>query len=227
MKIGGRPRRIETEDIVRAGRDIGLAGLSLNAVAARLGVTAAALYRHVGSRWGLERLVGERVLADLRIEDDPERDTARHLLFFALRLREHVLAHPGLAAYLQTLFPRGESGRRILAAEVVALGRRGYDEHAAVVLTSALASCVIGSAAAEERRREHVDGLDGERDDVVAHVLADDVLGPAHRDLPAFDEERIARLTFTAVIGGLLAVGPPGRPIDDIFAELDAKGAGI
>ncbi|WP_229568323.1 MULTISPECIES: TetR family transcriptional regulator [Rhodococcus] len=31
--------------------------LSLNAVASRLGVSAAALYRHVDGRWGLERLV--------------------------------------------------------------------------------------------------------------------------------------------------------------------------
>lgn len=101
----GRPRQIDIDDIVRAGRELGMHRLSLNAVAARLEVTPAALYRHVDGRWGLERLVGESLLADPRLRDDPGHDTARHLLSFGLRLRAFVLERPGLAAYLQTLFP--------------------------------------------------------------------------------------------------------------------------
>ncbi|MFC7109128.1 TetR/AcrR family transcriptional regulator [Nonomuraea rubra] len=108
MRIGGRPRQIETADIVRAGRELGLRDLSMNAVAARLGVSSTALYRHVDGRWELERLVGESILAGLDFHDDPAHGPVRHLLSFALELRGFILRHPGLAAYVQTLFPRGE-----------------------------------------------------------------------------------------------------------------------
>ncbi|GAA1138275.1 TetR family transcriptional regulator [Ornithinicoccus hortensis] len=64
-RVGGRPPRIDRADIVRAGRALGMAGLSVKAVAAELGVSATALYRHVDGRWGLERLVGESLLSDL------------------------------------------------------------------------------------------------------------------------------------------------------------------
>ena len=47
------------------GRDLGMRRLSINGVAARLGVSATALYRHVEGRWELERLVGESLLAEL------------------------------------------------------------------------------------------------------------------------------------------------------------------
>ncbi|WP_443611852.1 hypothetical protein [Acrocarpospora catenulata] len=64
---GGRPPRIDLDDIVRAGRELGLSGLSVKAVAARLGVTSTALYRYVGGRWDLDRLVGESILAELEL----------------------------------------------------------------------------------------------------------------------------------------------------------------
>ena len=47
VRVGGRPRQIERADIIRAGRDVGLADLTMGAVASRLGVTTTALYRHV------------------------------------------------------------------------------------------------------------------------------------------------------------------------------------
>jgi AcrR family transcriptional regulator len=56
-RAGGRPPLIAVDDVVRAGRELGMRRLSINAVAARLGVSATALYRHVESRWALEGLV--------------------------------------------------------------------------------------------------------------------------------------------------------------------------
>lgn len=142
--MGGRPPRIDRADIVRAGRALGMAGLSVKAVAAELGVSATALYRHVDGRWGLERLVGESLLTDLELTDDPQHTVAQHLLSVGLELRSFLLDHPGLAVYLQTLFPRGEGGRRLLAGQAEALGRRGYSPDAAIVLSSAVASVAIG-----------------------------------------------------------------------------------
>lgn len=149
LRTGGRPRQIVVEDIVRVGRALGMRRLSLHAVAAELGVSTTALYRHVDGRWGLERLVGESLLSDVRLHDDPAHDTVKHLLSFGLQLRDFILDHPGFAGYLQTLFPRGAGGRRLLADEVTALGRRGYAPEAAIVLGSA----VPASRSATPRRR--------------------------------------------------------------------------
>ncbi|MFT4296048.1 MAG: hypothetical protein QM582_11620 [Micropruina sp.] len=225
-RVGGRPRQVDVADIVRAGRELGLRDLSLNAVAARLGVTATALYRHVDGRWGLERLVGESLLDDLVLVDDPAHDTLRHLLSFGLQLRTFIVHRPGLAGYLQTLFPRGASGRRLMADELAALVRRGYAEDAAIVLSSAVASLAIGYAAAEEAQRDRADGLDGQRDDALAGLRVDERLAPGHADLPVVESEEYVRLMLTAAIGGLLAAAPPGRPVRQIVAELRAAGEG-
>lgn len=201
--------------------------LSLNAVAARLGVSATALYRHVDGRWGLERVVGESLLADLRLHDDRAHDTVRHLLSFGLQLRAFILQHPGLAAYLQTLFPRGESGRRLLADEVDALGRRGYAPDAAIVLCGAVASLTIGYVAAEQTQQERAEGLEVEQRDATGRLLADDRLGVAHRALPAVTSAEYVRLVLTAAIRGLVEAAPPGRPVAEVIAGLHAAGEGV
>lgn len=98
--------------------------------------------------------MGERILADLTITDDPTHDSAQHLLSFALQLRRFVLRHAGLDTYLQTLSPRGVSGRQLLADEIAALQRRGYAADAAMVLSSTVANVVIGATAAEQLHSE-------------------------------------------------------------------------
>ncbi|MDT5219327.1 MAG: hypothetical protein QOF15_1432, partial [Mycobacterium sp.] len=79
-RAGGRPRLISLDDVLRVGRELGMRRLSVNAVAAQLGVSATALYRHVESRWALERLVGESLLAELELFDDADDDTEQQLL---------------------------------------------------------------------------------------------------------------------------------------------------
>ncbi|MDQ7905027.1 hypothetical protein RB614_10895 [Phytohabitans sp. ZYX-F-186] len=221
---GGRAPRISTDDIVRVGRALGMGALSVKAVAAELGVTAAALYRHVDGRWGLERLVGESVLAELVLRDDPRHGIEPHLLSFALQLRAFTLTRPGMARYMQVLFPRGEAGRRVLTAEVEALARRGYAPDAAVVVSGAVASLTIAMAASEEQsvavEREDAGGLDRERRAATAGLDVDDRLAPAHAALPRVPRAEYVRLVLTGAIRGLLGVAPPGRPVADIVADL-------
>ncbi|SJM65201.1 TetR family transcriptional regulator [Gulosibacter sp. 10] len=221
--IGGRPRRIDRRDILRVGLGIGLRDLSLNAVASALGVSAAALYRHVDGRWGLEQLVGEHLLAELRLPDDPERDAAGHLVDFGLALRESVLGHPGLAAYLQTLFPRGDGGRALLVAEIEALGRRGYAPATALVLASAVASHTIGYAAGEEIQRDRGAELEQHRDRVLSGIMADERLQLAHTDLPQVDSAGYFRLVLMAVVDGLVAAAPKDRSVHEVVAALEAR----
>lgn len=226
-RIGGRPRQVQTDDIVRVGREVGLLRLSMNAVADRLGVSATALYRHVDGRWGLENLIGESILADLRLNDDPEHDTVQHLLSAGLQLRSFILAHPGLAAYVQTLFPRGESGRKLLSGEVEALGRRGYAPDAAIVLASAVASIAIGYAAAEDVQRERTEGRAEQERDALAAIIADARLSDAHRALPEVGADQYVRLWLGAAVRAFVEAAPPGRPLGEIMVALDAAGKGL
>ncbi|MCD0453203.1 TetR/AcrR family transcriptional regulator [Actinocorallia sp. API 0066] len=221
---GGRARIVTVQEIVRVGRELGMRRLSVKAVATGLGVSTAALYRHVEGRWELERLVGESLLAELALPDDPTEDTERHLLSFALRLRAFALARPGLARYFQVLFPRGEHGRRLLTAEVDALERRGYAPEVAVVLAGSVATLTISLAASEENDTEarSGDGFARERDSAVESLLADTRLGPAHLGLPQVSTEDYVRLLLAASIRGLVSAAPPGRPVNEIVADLSA-----
>jgi AcrR family transcriptional regulator len=73
------PGRTSLEGIVEAAREIleidGIAGLTMQAVAARVGVRAPSLYKHVSDRDDLVRLVSEATTVDLgqrlRVNADP------------------------------------------------------------------------------------------------------------------------------------------------------------
>ncbi|MFI5564907.1 TetR/AcrR family transcriptional regulator [Amycolatopsis japonica] len=229
--IGGRPAMVAVDDIVRAGRELGMRGLSVKAVAVRLGVTATALYRHVDGRWGLERLVGESILAELQLRDDPRHDLERHLLSFALQMRAFMLEHPGLAGYLQLLFPRGDGGQRLLNIEVDALVRRGYETGAAIVLSGAVASMTIAMTASEENsaaaEEADGDGLDREREAVRDRLSRDDRLAEPSAALPQVPRPEYVRLLLTASIRGLVGSCPPGRPVAEMVADLAATGEGL
>ncbi|MBW4718337.1 TetR/AcrR family transcriptional regulator [Saccharothrix obliqua] len=194
VKTGGRTALVSPGSIVEAGRRIGLADLSVQAVAHELGVSTTAVYRRVPSRDALETLVGESILADLEPVDVPGEPVAEHLLRFAGRLREFALAHRGVAAYLLRAFPRGPSGGRLLAAEVAALGRRGYPPDAAAVLAGAVAAIALGLVAGEEVR------VSGEMAGVP----------------PGMGAERYFRLLVTSAVDGLLTRLPPGRSVDGL-----------
>lgn len=225
MGAGGRPRQIGVEDIVKVGRELGLPGLSLNTVAARLGVSAAALYRHVNSRLGLEKLVGESLLGDWQITEQPQHTTEQYLLSFGLQLRQFLLQRPGLVLYMQASFPNGPQGERLLGETVMALGRRGYPPEVAIVLASTVASLVLGYVTTEEYRLTKGRELEQVRDAALAEAAADKVIGPYLSQLPQLGWEQYVGLILPVHIRGLLAVALPGRSLSDILAELSAAGA--
>ncbi|MGO1840046.1 MAG: hypothetical protein ACTH2J_08290 [Candidatus Microbacterium stercoravium] len=128
--------------------------------------------------------------------------------------------------YVQTLFPRGDGGRRLLAAETEALGRRGYAPDAAIALTSAVASVAIGYAAAEEVQRERAEEREAHQGESLVGLLGDRVLGDAHRALPEVDADSYVRMWLGAAIRGFVEAAPPGRSTTEIMAALDAAGKG-
>lgn len=222
-RVGGRPALITVADIVAAGRELGMNRLSINAVATRLGVSATALYRHIDGRWELERLVGESLLADLRLADDADDSIEKHLLAFGMTLHRFALENPGLARYMQLLFPRGEAGARLLSEEVANLWRRGYPPEVAALLSSSVALVAIGVAAQHEMKAEASlsdDGYDRERDAAAERLAADAELGPVHTAGMQLTGEQYLELLLNAVIRGLLTAAEPGRPIDHIVDAL-------
>src|SRR5687768_8079793 len=110
IKSHGRPRdpegsgmptpdRTSLDEIVQAGRDIlesaGIAGLTMQAVADRVGVRAPSLYKRVRNRDDLVRLITEATVRDLgdRLTTigtgtDPRRDLAE--LARAIRAFAHA-----------------------------------------------------------------------------------------------------------------------------------------
>jgi AcrR family transcriptional regulator len=220
-KTGGRQAQVTLADIEREGLRLGLSDLTVNGVAAALGVTPTALYRHIDGKHGLEAVVGEAVLRDLHIADDPSDDIEAHLLSFARQLRLFLLDHPGLAAYMQGLFPRGASGVRLQREAVEALGKRGYSPAGAVMMSGTVASLAINLTAAEERHRPYHEGpYQRELDKVHALLAADDLLGPAVVELPPITSEAYFRMVMTGCIRGLLTAAPPERPVPEVLAGL-------
>ncbi|MGW0024730.1 TetR/AcrR family transcriptional regulator [Rhodococcus sp. NPDC003383] len=225
--IGRRPRMFEVDDIIRAGRKLGMRRLSMNAVAAELGVSSTALYRAVDGRWGLERLVGESLLGDLKLHDDPDHDIEQHLLSFGLQMWHFIVRHPGLGVYMQTLFPRGEAGRLLMAHQIEALSKRGYSPDVAIALSSVIAGVSINYAVAEDSQREHAEELDVQREKITEQLKTDEDLAEAHRDLPSVEHTQFVRLVLAAMVRGVLSVAPPGRPLEQVMAELAAIGMGV
>ncbi|MEV4219190.1 TetR/AcrR family transcriptional regulator [Nonomuraea sp. NPDC049725] len=211
MRTGGRTAMFTLDDVVEAGMRIGLVELTMQKVADALGVTTAAVYRHVPSRSALESLVGEAILAKLELVDDPAEPAAAHLVSFASQLRRFTLGHPGTALYFQRLFPRGASGVRLLEHQIAALGRRGYDPSAATVLSSAIATITLGVTVGEQERAALLESPAA--DEAMAAIAGSDLLRQAAAGIPAHTPEDYFVLMITATAEGLVAQLPPGRPI--------------
>lgn len=99
----GRPRTITRERIADAGIEIGLPGITFVGVAAALGVSHMALYKHVPSLEELKRLVAEEIFSRWQIPLAGDKESGGlkdYLIVFTTSVREFVKAHPGLTPYV-------------------------------------------------------------------------------------------------------------------------------
>jgi hypothetical protein len=166
-------------------------------------------------------MVGEALLEELDLVDDPALGIGEHLVGFAEQLRGFAQDRPGMATYLMRRFPRGPSGARLLEHEVMALSRRGYDDAAAVVLASSVATVALGMVAQQELRASEPAP---DRDAATLAALADHprLLAAAAR-LPEVDARQHFRLLMTSVVSGLVAAAPPGATIEDLWRPGDGE----
>lgn len=124
----------------------GVGALSMRRVAAELGAGTMSLYHHVADKADLERLVLERVLAD--VEYRPGADVAAAARELAQGVRSAFLAHPATIRLLGAGL-RPEPMLRGLTAAYDDLASRGVDPATALQMISVVSRYVIGSLLAE------------------------------------------------------------------------------
>lgn len=147
-----RPALISREDILAVTLGLadeqGLAAVTMRAVAARLGVTAMSLYRHVRDKDDLLDGLVERLLADLVLPDDrlPPEERLHEL---ATSLRQTAARHP---AAFPLLLGRPVATEAALAVREVgykALRETGVPDELLPRVERLISTFVIGFAASE------------------------------------------------------------------------------
>ncbi|WP_137174115.1 TetR/AcrR family transcriptional regulator [Massilia sp. HP4] len=126
----GRPPTITRIRIADAGIAMGLPNITFVGLAAALGVSHMALYRHVACLEELKRLVAEEIFSRWEIpRASREEDLRAYLCGFATSVRDFVKAHPGVTPYVirrlaatESMIARIDSHQRHIA-EVYAISR--------------------------------------------------------------------------------------------------------
>jgi len=149
----GRPAKISRARLQAAALALidrhGLAGLSMRALAVKLGVGAMTLYNHVAHREDLELLVVEAVLAKAQWADVEDADWPAAVREIATALWRAVRAHPAVIPLILTR--RSRSPAVIDASEALlrALARSGRSAGDLLTAFRAVQALVMGFAQIE------------------------------------------------------------------------------
>jgi AcrR family transcriptional regulator len=142
----GRPPKLSRDLIAEAANEIGLADLTLKAVAAQLGVSVAGLYHHIDGKNDLKRLAAEYSVTRVRMPEDHGQHWALWLLEWAIYNRNAFLAEPAL---LVQYIEGGVSSETIADNFDIILGllvRQGFSVREAFEAYTVISSCAIGAA---------------------------------------------------------------------------------
>jgi AcrR family transcriptional regulator len=148
----GRPAQIDRTAVLAASLEVadeeGLAAVTMQAVADRLGVTPMALYRHVTNKADLLDGVVERILLEVPL---PEADLAwaDRLSALARGTRAAALRHPQVFPLLLQRAAATDGARRTRDVVYGALREAGLAEADVVQLERLLATAILGFAASE------------------------------------------------------------------------------
>jgi AcrR family transcriptional regulator len=148
---GDSPRRALTrERVVAEALTVistdGAGALSMRALATRLGVVPAALYRHVRSKEQLLDLVVDGVLAEVDCQPGQSLAWAEQVKVLAHRLRAVLEDHPGIAALLKTRDPLGPHSLALAEAFLTPLQQAGLPAQQTALAFSLIYDYTLGFA---------------------------------------------------------------------------------
>lgn len=228
LRRPGRRPQIDLERIVEAGVAIGLPGLSMKAVADALGVSPQALYRHVRDREALEVLVGEHLMAGFELPDDVGQPWPDYMVELGHRLREALLPHPGLGAYLRRLGTGSAGTLRIIDRCDQVLVARGLRPVDALMVGGTVASFAIASVELQATADSGEPGQARERFARAVEVIGPErlpVLAAAVAEYRALGPDTYFDWTLRALVRGLAAQLDDGiHPLPDHQARRHADG---
>jgi AcrR family transcriptional regulator len=148
----GRPAQIDRAAVLAASLQLadqqGLAAVTMQAVADRLGVTPMALYRHVNNKADLLDGVVESLLSEVPLPD-PSLNWADRLTALSRGTRQAAQRHPQVFPLLLQRAAVTEGARRVRDVVYDALREAGCSEPDVVQLERLMATAVLGFAASE------------------------------------------------------------------------------
>jgi AcrR family transcriptional regulator len=175
----------------------GLEGVTIRAVAARLGVAPMTLYGHVAGADELVDLVVGATIAGAVAEQPPLPGDGRGaLLAFAHGLRGMFLEHPAVLDAYRRRPVQDATGLAVTATVVSALVAEGLDEGAAVSVYATVYAFVVGFVSLESR------GVDVDRFALEAE--------PVLRRLSGRLADLFDRAAFDRGLGALVDAAMPG-----------------
>jgi len=149
----GRPAKFTHAQLQSAALRLldqqGLAGLSMRSLATELGTGAMTLYNYVPQREGLDLLVIEAVIAEVRWERGPFADWKDEVRAIASALWRAVRAHPNAIPLILTRRSRAPAMFEVTEALLTALARSGRSGADLLVAFRAVSALVMGLAQAE------------------------------------------------------------------------------
>jgi TetR/AcrR family tetracycline transcriptional repressor len=148
---GDSPRRALTRERVVAEAltaisTDGAGALTMRALATRLGVVPAALYRHVRSKEQLLDLVVDGVLSEVDRQTDPALTWTEQVKVLAHRLRAVLEDHPGIAGLLKTRDPLGPHSLALAEAFLAPLQAAGLPPKQTALAFSLIYDYTLGFA---------------------------------------------------------------------------------
>jgi AcrR family transcriptional regulator len=152
----GRPPR-SFEGIVSVAADLvdelGVNGVNMRLLAARLGTGTATLYRHVTGKDELMVFVLDSRMGEIvRVYDEsaaPPRSWREALERIALAYRRFLLAHPNVLPLLVGRLPIGPNALTIRERSLSALTQRGFSQKLAARAFTTVLQYVVGTAVTE------------------------------------------------------------------------------
>lgn len=180
-------------DLIKAE---GIEALTMRTVAAKLGVSAMALYHHVADKDEIVRLVGDDILARIELPDPDSGDWRQLLTDVVHATHEALLSVPGMTSVLltRTLLPHA---RRLLFFCIGQFERAGLSAEEAKLAYAGLHQLSIGRLMVEASSNF----------DIHTHVPDDD-------DLLVYMNALHSRASFDSALAGLLdhyAPTPPAK----------------